>query len=222
MSRIREAAAIAGRPAAQITLLAVSKSQPWQAIETAYRAGCRQFGENYLQEALEKIHALSHLTDIQWHFIGPLQSNKARKVAEYFDWVHSIDRLKVASHLNSHRPGELKPLNLCIQVNIDGEASKSGVSPEQLFDLAPAVAELPRVRLRGLMTIPKASRTLEEQRKSFHRLYQLFDRLRQQYPSIDTLSMGMSQDFEAAILENATIVRIGTDIFGARKHTPTQ
>lgn len=220
MSRIRQAAAEAGRNAEQITLLAVSKGHPTLSIKQAYQAGCRQFGENYLQDALAKINDLSHIDDIQWHFIGPLQSNKTRKVAENFDWVHSIDRLKIANRLNADRPPDLKPLNLCLQVNIDDEASKSGVTPVELTELALAVSKLPRIRLRGLMTIPRATDSLAEQRKPFQRLRQLFNELRAAHPQLstmDTLSMGMSGDLEAAILEGATLLRVGTDIFGPRQ-----
>ncbi len=223
MSRIRQAAESANRATDQVTLLAVSKGQPVQAIEEAYRAGCRQFGENYLQDALRKIAKLSHLSDIQWHFIGPLQSNKTRKAAENFDWVHSIDRLKVAARLNAHRPPGLKPLNVCLQVNIDAEESKSGAMPEQLLDLAMGVSDLPRLKLRGLMTIPRPRDTDAEQRQPFARVCSLFNQLRREHPKLspmDTLSMGMSRDLEAAILEGSTLVRVGTDIFGPRITTP--
>lgn len=218
MSRLHNAATLADQPAGGITLLAVSKGHPPEAIEQAYQAGCRQFGENYLQDALAKIDKLTHLPDIQWHFIGPLQSNKTRKVAENFAWVHSIDRLKIASRLNTDRPEALAPLNVCLQVNIAGETSKSGAAPEEVEALALAVADLPRLKLRGLMAIPRPSDDPEQQRQPFARLRQLLVRLQSnpKLSHLDTLSMGMSRDMEAGISEGATLIRVGTDIFGAR------
>ncbi len=200
----------------QITLLAVSKTRPAEAVRQAYAAGARHIGENYLQEALDKIAALQELP-LNWHFIGPIQSNKTRAIAEHFHWVHSVDRLKIAQRLNDQRPAALAPLNICLQVNISDEASKSGCALADLPALASAVAELPRLRLRGLMAIPAATSDIQQQRDNFARLRQALEQLQQQQPGLDTLSMGMSRDMEAAIAEGATIVRIGTDIFGARQ-----
>ncbi|MCV6604108.1 MAG: YggS family pyridoxal phosphate-dependent enzyme [Porticoccaceae bacterium] len=221
--RIADSAAAVGRDPDDITLLAVSKTKPVSALVQAWQAGQRCFGENYLQEALEKIHQLRG-KDIQWHFIGPLQSNKTRPAAENFDWVHTIDRIKVARRLNEQRPTTLPPLNICLQVNIDGEASKSGVSPEELPQLAAAVAPLENLQLRGLMAIPSPIPSpggdCNQQQQPFARLAQLLDNLRRQYPDnphLDTLSMGMSGDMDAAISAGATVVRIGTDVFGKRE-----
>lgn len=220
-------------PEENITLLAVSKGHPASAIQQAYQAGQRQFGENYLQEALDKQQSLADLPDIHWHFIGPLQSNKTRKVAENFDWVHSIDRIKVAERLSRDRPCHLPPLNVCLQVNIDQEQSKAGVPLEEIEALALAVAELPNLRLRGLMAIPQNRSTLTEQRQPFATLSQKLTKLQSSSPqlaTLDTLSMGMSNDMEAAIIEGSTIngttlLRIGTAIFGPRAtptHTPNK
>ncbi len=212
--RIRAAAHACGRDDATIGLLAVSKTKPAAAIRQAHAAGLRDFGENYLQEALQKQSALAEL-DLVWHFIGPIQSNKTRAIAEHFDWVHSVDRLKVAERLSSQRPAQLPPLNVCLQVNVSGEASKSGCNPEALAELARAVAALPRLRLRGLMAIPAATQDSHQQHAAFARLRQL----KEQLPlNLDTLSMGMSHDLEAAIAEGATWVRIGTALFGARDY----
>jgi hypothetical protein len=221
--RIAHACAGAGRDAAAVTLLAVSKTQPAGAVRAAHGAGQRAFGENYVQEALAKIEALSDLRpQLQWHLIGPLQSNKTRPVAEAFDWVHSVDRLKIAERLAEQRPAWLPPLSLCLQVNVDGEASKSGVAPADLPALARAVARLPaeRLRLRGLMSIPApvpAEAGLAAQRAPHRRLRELFEALRAQGLALDTLSMGMSADLDAAVAEGATLVRVGTAIFGARQ-----
>ncbi|MFD1217538.1 YggS family pyridoxal phosphate-dependent enzyme [Microbulbifer celer] len=200
-----------------VTLLAVSKTRPAADLRAAYDAGQRHFGENYLQEALEKQSALTDC-DITWHFIGPLQSNKSRDVAEHFHWMHSVDRLKIARRLSEQRAAGMPPLNICLQVNIDDEDSKSGVAPEKLPALAEAVVALPNLRLRGLMAIPARRIGDEDQRTPFRQLAALLDQLREQLPDaeLDTLSMGMSGDMEAAIFSGATIVRIGTDIFGAR------
>ncbi|MFS1525054.1 YggS family pyridoxal phosphate-dependent enzyme [Microbulbifer sp. 2304DJ12-6] len=208
------------RSPAEITLLAVSKTQPAEVLRIAYEAGQRHFGENYLQEALQKQDRLAEL-DICWHFIGPLQSNKTRAVAEHFQWVHSVDRLKIAQRLSRQRPDALPPLNICLQVNIDGEQSKSGIVPEALAALAQSVVQLPGLRLRGLMAIPVARRDPAQQRRPFVELARLLQALRAQFPQtpLDTLSMGMSADMEAAIACGATIVRIGTDIFGARNYS---
>ncbi|MBJ7548429.1 YggS family pyridoxal phosphate-dependent enzyme, partial [Pseudomonas sp. OA3] len=197
-----------------IGLLAVSKTKPAAAIREAHAAGLRDFGENYLQEALEKQTELSDLPLI-WHFIGPIQSNKTRPIAEHFDWVHSVDRLKIAQRLSEQRPAHLPPLNICLQVNVSGEDSKSGCSPEALPELVKAVAALPNLRLRGLMAIPEPTDDIAAQHAAFAHLRQLRDDLAL---DLDTLSMGMSHDLGAAIAEGATWVRIGTALFGARDY----
>ena len=212
---IAQAARTAQRRAESITLLAVSKTFSASAVREAYHAGQRAFGESYLQEALDKIEALRDLP-LEWHFIGPIQSNKTRSIAENFAWVHGVDRLKIAERLSAQRPQNLPPLNVCIQVNVSGEDSKSGVAPEETTGLAQAVARLPYLRLRGLMAIPAPVEGLSEQRKPFARLRELMQRLNAQGLELDTLSMGMSYDLKAAILEGATIVRVGTAIFGQR------
>lgn len=206
-----------GRDPEGVTLLAVSKTRPAEDLRSAYAAGQRHFGENYLQEALAKQEELADL-EIQWHFIGPLQSNKTRAVAEHFHWIHSVERLKIAQRLSAQRPADMPPLNLCLQVNIDGEESKSGVAPGEVEALASAVAELPNIRLRGLMAIPAPQEDAAAQRRPFAAMAELLQRLRAQLPGqpLDTLSMGMSGDMEAAIECGATMVRIGTDIFGRR------
>ena len=217
--RITDCATTVGRNHNDVALLAVSKTKPASAILAAWQAGQRRFGENYLQEALEKIQQLQG-RGIEWHFIGPLQANKTRQTAEFFDWVHTIDRIKVAQRLNQQRPPHLPPLNICLQVNIDCEDSKYGIAPEQLPELAAATVQMPNVRLRGLMAIPTPGSDREKQRQPFARLAQLLDNLRRQFPDhngLDTLSMGMSADMEVAISEGATIVRVGTDIFGKRE-----
>jgi PLP dependent protein len=215
--RIADACTAAERPVQSVTLLAVSKTFPAEVVRAAHAAGCRAFGENYVQEALAKIDALGDLRErVEWHLIGPLQSNKTREVAAAFDWVHTIDRLKVAERLSAQRPETLPPLNVCVQVNVSGEASKSGVAPSELPALARAVAALPRLRLRGLMSIPEPVEGLEAQRVPHRRLRELLEALRAQGLALDTLSMGMSADLEAAIAEGATIVRIGSALFGAR------
>jgi PLP dependent protein len=218
--RIASAADAAGRDAGSVTLLAVSKTFPADAVRAAHAAGQRAFGENYVQEALAKIETLAHLrASLEWHFIGPLQSNKTRPVAEHFDWVHSVDRLKIAQRLSEQRPGDLPPLNVCLQVNSSGEASKSGVSVAQAVEVAEQVAALPRLTLRGLMSIPEPAGDIDAQRVPHRRLRELFERLRDGGLELDTLSMGMSGDLEAAVLEGATIVRIGTAIFGTRDYS---
>ena len=204
-----------------IMLLAVSKGQNSQALRLAWQAGLSNFGENYLQEALEKIAALDDI-DPCWHFIGPIQSNKTQDIAQHFSWVHSIERLKIARRLNAQRPEHLPPLNVCIQVNIDREASKSGVDPEHCLELALAITELPRLKLRGLMVIPRQREQLIEQRQPYRQAAELLDNLKKSsaaLTSLDTLSMGMSGDMPAAIAEGATIVRVGTAIFGPRTQT---
>jgi pyridoxal phosphate enzyme (YggS family) len=215
------AAAAAGRPRAQVQLLAVSKTFPPEAVLDAVAAGQRAFGENYLQEALDKIAAVAQAlpgTPLAWHFIGPIQSNKTKPIAGAFSWVHTVERLKIAQRLSEQRPPELGPLNICLQVNISGEASKSGVSPAELSELARQVALLPNLRLRGLMAIPEPETQPEKQRIAFRQLRELADALRAQGLELDTLSMGMSSDLAAAVLEGATIVRVGSAIFGSRKY----
>lgn len=214
LQRIRNTEQQAGRPEGSVTLLAVSKTQPADAIRALAQAGQRHFGENYLQEALVKQDALADLSGLVWHFIGPIQSNKTRFIASRFDWVHSVDRFKIAERLSEQRPAELPPLNVCLQVNISREISKSGVDPDELPELARAVAGLPRLRLRGLMAIPAPTHDLEGQRGPLRALRQALEQL--QMPGLDTLSMGMSDDLEVAILEGATCVRVGTALFGPR------
>ena len=213
--RIREAAQASQRDLSHIGLLAVSKTKPADAIREAFTAGITDFGENYLQEALDKQTQLSDLP-VVWHFIGPIQSNKTKPIAEHFAWVHSVDRLKIAERLSAQRPAHLPALNICLQVNVSGEASKSGCSPDQLSALAHAVTQLPNLRLRGLMTIPEPTDDVTEQRAAFARLRELQQSLNLE---LDTLSMGMSHDLEAAIAEGATWVRIGTALFGARDYS---
>ncbi|EQM81188.1 YggS family pyridoxal phosphate-dependent enzyme [Stutzerimonas stutzeri] len=213
-TRIREAAQAAARNPDQVHLLAVSKTQPAEAIRQACQAGLHDFGENYLQEALEKQADLADLP-LTWHFIGPIQSNKTKSIAEHFDWVHSVDRLKIAQRFSDQRPESLPPMNICLQVNVSGEASKSGCEPQDVPQLAQAIAALPRLRLRGLMAIPEPTDDPTEQRAAFARLRHLQAELQM---DLDTLSMGMSQDLEAAIAEGATWVRIGTALFGARDY----
>jgi pyridoxal phosphate enzyme (YggS family) len=214
---IAQAAHMAQRRAENITLLAVSKVFPAAAVREAYEAGQLAFGESYVQEALDKIAALRDLP-LEWHFIGPIQSNKTRAIAENFAWVHSIDRLKIAERLSAQRPPYLPPLNACIQVNVSGEDSKSGVAPGEVLELAQAVARLPQLKLRGLMAIPAPAEGMEAQRKPFARLHDLMQQLNAQGLELDTLSMGMSHDLEAAVLEGATIVRVGSAIFGKRDY----
>lgn len=212
---IARAAQSCDRDPLDIQLLAVSKTRPAANIRTALACGQRDFGESYVGEALEKIEALAGEA-ICWHFIGPIQSNKSRLIAEHFDWVHSVDRLKVAQRLNQQRPHTAPPLNICLQVNISGEASKSGVAADQLEALAEQVSGLERLQLRGLMAIPRATADSAEQRRQFAQLRELLEQLSQQHQGLDTLSMGMSADMESAIAEGATWVRIGTGIFGPR------
>ena len=214
-TRIREAAQASGRDPAQVRLLAVSKTHPASAIRAVHAFGQLDFGENYLQEALVKQQELTDLP-LCWHFIGPIQSNKTKAIAEHFAWVHSVDRLKIAQRLSEQRPSGLPPLNICLQVNVSGEASKSGCAPENLPVLAAAVAALPNLRLRGLMAIPEPTEDPVEQRTAFARLRELQARLPYE---LDTLSMGMSHDLESAIAEGATWVRIGTALFGARDYS---
>jgi len=215
-ARIATAAQAAGRAPGDITLLAVSKTLSAVEVRAAYAAGQSEFGENYLQDALEKMNALTDLP-LVWHFIGALQSNKTRTIAERFDWVHTVARANIAQRLAQARPAERAPLDVCLQVNLGAEPSKSGVAPEGLRPLAEAVRALPRLRLRGLMAIPEPDGDLSLQRRRFASLRLLLEQLNDGGFGLDTLSMGMSQDLEAAVMEGATIVRIGTAIFGERK-----
>ncbi|WP_063533544.1 YggS family pyridoxal phosphate-dependent enzyme [Burkholderia sp. MSMB1589WGS] len=217
--RIDDAACAAGRDPRAVTLLAVSKTFPADAVRAAHAAGQRAFGENYVQESIDKIDTLADLrAELEWHFIGPLQSNKTRPVAERFDWVHTVDRLKIAQRLSGQRPAHLPPLNVCVQVNISGETSKSGIAPADAAELARAIAALPALRLRGLMAIPEPATDPEAKRAPHRALHALLEQLRAGGLALDTLSMGMSDDLEAAVAEGATIVRIGTAIFGARDY----
>ena len=211
------AAVTAGRTVDEVCLLAVSKTFAAGAVREAYQAGQTRFAESYLQEALEKIAALQDL-DIEWHFIGPIQSNKTRLIAENFSWVHGVDRLKIAERLSAQRPVHLPPLQLCLQVNISNEASKSGVLPAEAAELAAAIARLPNLQLRGLMAVPKPSNDFTDQREAFARLRNLYEQLNRQGLRLDTLSMGMSHDFAAAIAEGATVIRVGSAIFGKRNY----
>jgi len=214
-ARIAAAERLYQRPPGSVSLLAVSKAHSAADVRAVLDAGQRMFGESYLQEALAKIAALAGQA-IEWHFIGPIQSNKTRGIAEHFSWVHSVDRLKIAQRLSTQRPAHLPPLNICIEVNISGEASKSGVPPAEVAELARECSLLPRLQLRGLMTIPPVSRDFETQRDYFRRLRELRDALNQTGSALDTLSMGMTDDLEAAIAEGSTLVRIGSGIFGER------
>jgi pyridoxal phosphate enzyme (YggS family) len=218
---IAAAAEAADRPAQSVHLLAVSKTFPPEAVLEAMAAGQRAFGENYLQEALDKMQAVARMAPgqaVEWHFIGPIQSNKTRPIAAHFQWVHAVEKLKTAQRLSEQRPPELGPLNICLQVNISGEDSKSGASVDELPALAQQVAALPNLRLRGLMAIPAPQDDPAMQREPFARLRALFEGLRRDGLELDTLSMGMSADLGAAVLEGATIVRVGSAIFGARQY----
>ncbi|HSI96310.1 MAG TPA: YggS family pyridoxal phosphate-dependent enzyme [Methylophilaceae bacterium] len=219
-SRLRQAETEDGRAPESVALIAVSKTQPADAIREAHAAGQRAFGENYLQEALEKMAALADLL-LEWHFIGPIQSNKTRPIAENFTWVHGIDRLKIAQRLSDARPTGLPPLNICIEVNVSGEESKGGLEPNDVQALADAIAQLPGLKLRGLMAIPAPTNDIALQRQQFRMLRELLESLKQRGLALDTLSMGMSEDFPAAIAEGATLVRIGTAIFGPRQKRPS-
>lgn len=219
--RITDAANSAQRDVNEVELLAVSKTFGADAVLAAAEAGQRAFGENYLQEALDKIDAIRALRPdltLEWHFIGPIQSNKTRLIAEHFDWVHAVDREKIAHRLSEQRPARLPPLNICLQVNISGEASKSGVLPADALCTAKAIANLPQLRLRGLMAIPEPEDDEAQQRRAFHQLRVLYEQLRAEGLPLDTLSMGMSADMPAAVAEGATIVRIGSAIFGTRNY----
>jgi pyridoxal phosphate enzyme (YggS family) len=214
---IASAAKAAQRNAAEVQLLAVSKTFPAEVVRAAYQAGQKAFGENYLQEALDKMRALADLP-LEWHFIGPIQSNKTRPIAENFSWVHSVDRFKIAERLSAQRPAYMPPLNVCLQVNVSGEESKSGVAPQELVQLAYDVALLPKLKLRGLMTIPAQAHAENAQRAPFAHMRKMLEELNAQGLALDTLSMGMSHDFPVAIAEGATIVRIGRAIFGSRDY----
>ncbi|MCS5593904.1 MAG: YggS family pyridoxal phosphate-dependent enzyme [Porticoccaceae bacterium] len=219
--RLKLAATEAQRPASEVTLLAVSKTRTPEQVKQANDNGLTSFGENYLQEALKKVYALKPLI-LDWHFIGPIQSNKTRQIAENFAWVHSVDRLKIAQRLSAQRPATMPPLNICLQVNIDDEPTKAGFESSGLLGVVAEIARLPNLRLRGLMAIPEARKDKQEQRIPFRQLRRLRDEINQSLDNsqkLDTLSMGMSADLEAAILEGATIVRVGTDIFGPRSTT---
>jgi pyridoxal phosphate enzyme (YggS family) len=213
--RIKRAAAASGRNVDSVTLVAVAKSQPPEVVQAAARCGLTEFGESYVQEALRKIEALRPLA-LTWHFVGKIQANKTRDIAENFAWVHGVDRLRIAERLSEQRPYHAPPLNICLQVNLADEASKGGIAPAELGALAGRVAALPRLRLRGLMCIPPAATDADAQRRPFAELAALLARLNAGGAHLDTLSMGMSADLEAAVLEGATLVRIGTALFGAR------
>ena len=216
LERVRLAAQKSQRDESSISVLAVSKTRPCADLRHAYKNGLTKFGENYLQEALTKIEQLADLP-LNWHFIGPIQSNKTRAIAENFDWVHTVDRLKIAQRLSDQRPAHLAPLQVCIQVNISGEESKSGIALEALPALTKQLLALPALKLRGLMAIPAATNDKRAQSEAFARLHTAQIELREFAPGLDTLSMGMSGDMESAIAQGSTLVRIGTDIFGARK-----
>lgn len=219
--QITDAASRYHRDPNALTLLAVSKTQPVESLREAIEAGQRHFGENYIQEASQKIGALAH-EDLVWHFIGPIQSNKTKYIAEAFQWVHSVDRIKIVERLQAQRSSHLPPLNVCIEVNIDNEETKSGVRASEIIPLAQKIVSSSNLKLRGLMVIPKASETFEEQCQPFRAVKVLVDRLNQLGFGLDTLSMGMTHDFEAAIKEGATILRIGTAIFGSRMNSPAR
>ncbi len=216
--RLQQACRNSQRDPASVRLLAVSKTKPAAQVEAVYRLGQRAFGENYVQDGLEKVTALAHLKDIEWHFIGPLQSNKSRSVAEHFHWVETVDRDKIARRLSEQRPDTMPDLNILVQVNISREAQKAGVLPEQALDFARTVAALPRLQLRGLMCIAEATADQTVLAAQFAWMRTLFEQLQQEFRTLDTLSMGMSADLELAIACGSTEIRIGTDIFGARDY----
>lgn len=219
-SRIAQAAQKYARLPHSIRLLAVSKTKPIADIIAAYDAGQRCFGENYVQEGVTKIESLKTThPDIEWHFIGPLQSNKTTVVAQHFDWMHTLSREKIVQRLNEQRPANLAPLNVCIQINISDEDTKSGIDAQQMLPLANSISQLPQLRLRGLMAIPSATDDIEQQTRELSELKHLFDTLKQHYPDVDTLSMGMSNDLDIAIACGSTMVRIGSAIFGERDYS---
>lgn len=213
--QIRKAEKKYGRNLGSVKLLAVSKTRSREEILEAVHTGQTDFAENYVQDAIEKIKSINN-PGLTWHFIGPIQSNKTRQIAEFFNWTHTIDRIKIAKRLNDSRPGDYPPMNICIQINISGETSKAGIAPDELQKLVAAVNELPRLKLRGLMTLPAPCEEFEQQRLPFARLRQCLSELQSTIPDMDTLSMGTTNDMEAAIAEGATMVRIGTAIFGPR------
>jgi PLP dependent protein len=217
-TRLSQACQAAGRAPEAVRLLAVSKTFGPEAVLQAVQAGQTAFGENYIQEGVDKVLALRAAghPELEWHCIGPIQSNKTRLVAEHFDWVHTVDRLKVAQRLSDQRPAQLPPLQVCVQVNVDGGANKSGVAPDELLALAHAVAQLPRLQLRGLMCIPEPAPNFEAQRAVFGQAKALLKAMQEQGLEVDTLSMGMSDDLEAAVASGSTMVRVGSAIFGAR------
>ena len=218
LARIAAAAKQSGKNPDDISLLAVSKTWPASDVREAAAAGQKAFGENYVQEGIDKVVELAAL-GLEWHFIGPLQSNKTRRVAETFDWVHSVDRLKIAERLSEQRPDSLPPLQICLQINVSGEDTKSGLPINEASAIAHRIAQLPRLQLRGLMAIPAPVDDFSEQRNAFRRLREIFEQLKKDGLSLDTLSMGMSHDLEAAVAEGATLVRVGTAIFGERNKT---
>ncbi len=218
-ARIHAACTSASRNKSDVTLLAVSKTFPSSDIRTLYEQGHRAFGENYAQELATKQHELIDCTELEWHFIGPIQSNKTKLVAENAAWVHTIDRFKIAERLAKQRPSQMSPLNVCLQVNVSGEDSKSGVLPSQLFELAQQVSSLPQLKIRGLMCIPVATDNHELLAEQFLTLVKLEEQLKQQGFALDTLSMGMSSDLELAIASGSTLVRVGSAIFGARTYS---
>lgn len=213
---IHHAASIVNRDASKIRLIAVSKTKPVEALVAAYDAGQKEFGENYVQEGCDKVTNLKQYKDITWHFIGPIQSNKTKDVAHHFHWVHTISREKIAQRLNDQRPSNMPPINVCIQVNLQQEATKAGVTLEQIKPLAEQIQQMPNLRLRGLMAIPKPSESEAETLATFQAIQHAFLALQSQYPSVDTLSLGMSSDIPQAIASGSTMVRVGTAIFGKR------
>ena len=215
LQRIAKSVNIYRTDKSDVQLIAVSKTRPPDAIREAWAQGLRMFGENYVQEAVEKINALQDL-DIEWHFIGPIQSNKTALIAQNFDWCQSVDRSKIARRLSAQRPDDKPPLNVCVQLNISAEETKSGTDETSLWSLADEIATLEHLTLRGLMAIPERQTDFEQQRQTFNRMHALFEQMQHRYNSVDTLSMGMSNDLEAAVAAGSTMVRIGTDIFGAR------
>tara|TARA_R110002072_G_scaffold136124_2_gene278158 strand:+ start:131672 stop:132409 length:738 start_codon:yes stop_codon:yes gene_type:complete len=226
INQINDAAIQSGREPQSVLLLSVSKTHPSDRLREAYAAGARHFGENYVQEALDKIAELSapgtSTPDITWHFIGPIQSNKTRDIAGAFDWVHSVDRLKIAQRLNDQRPDRLSPLNVCVQVNLSHEDTKAGVDIRDAEALCRQISQqMPHLKLRGLMAIPAPCDDIQAQRATFRPLHDLFVQLQEQFPTMDTLSIGMSDDFPAAIAEGSTMIRVGTAIFGAREYPPS-
>ena len=218
ITRLKHACQNNSRPAHSVKLLAVSKTKPASVVEQAYQLGQRSFGENYLQDGLEKINALSHLSDIEWHFIGPLQSNKTRAVAEHFDWLETLDRERIAKRLNEQRPTHKKPLNVLLQINISREPQKSGLMPEEVLEFAQRLGEFTNLSLRGLMCIAEANIDESALSAQFQQMHNLFKQLQAAHPQVDTLSMGMSADMDIAIACGSTEIRIGTDIFGAREY----